>query len=71
MTYSEELDISRLDDEKYVVIEQKEVSNLIRTHPAISHCAMVVSRQQKLPPVGKGLNTKQLVDTTFWLKHFI
>ena len=28
-------------------------------------------RQQKLPQAGKELNTKQLVDTTFWLKPWL
>ena len=30
--------------------------------------AKAISRQQKSPLAGKELNTKQLVDTTFWLK---
>ena len=30
-----------------------------------------VSRQQKLALAGKELNTKQLVDTTFWLKPWL
>ena len=30
--------------------------------------AKVISRRQKSPLAGKELNTKQLVDTTFWLK---
>ena len=33
--------------------------------------AKVISRQQKSPLAGKELNTKQLVDTTFWLKPWL
>ena len=33
--------------------------------------AKVISRQQKLPLAGKDLNTKQLVDTTFWLDPWL
>ena len=33
--------------------------------------AKVISRQQKSPLAGKEINTKQLVDTTFWLKAWL
>ena len=33
--------------------------------------AKVISRQQKSTLAGKELNTKQLVDTTFWLKPWL
>ena len=33
--------------------------------------AKVISRHQKLPLADKELNTKQLVDTTFWLKPWL
>ena len=33
--------------------------------------AKVVCRQQKSPLVGKELNTKQLAETTFWLKSWL
>ena len=32
---------------------------------------MVINSQQKSPLAGKELNTKQLVDTTFWLKSWL
>ena len=34
-------------------------------------CVQTVSRQQKLPIEGKEINTKQIVDTTFWLKPWL
>ena len=33
--------------------------------------AKVISRQQKSPLAGKEINTKQFVDTTFWLKPWL
>ena len=33
--------------------------------------AKVISRQQNWPLAGKELNTKQLVDTTFWPKPWL
>ena len=34
-------------------------------------CNGYISRQQKSPLAGKELSTKQLVDTTFWLKPWL
>ena len=52
-------------------LDQDQAQHFVRPDQCPKLFAKVIGRQPKVPLAGKELNTKQLVDTTFWLKPWL